>query len=113
MKPRDRGYILDIVQAARLVCEFVTGVSRAEFNESMMIQSAVIRQLEIIGEATKRLSPDARAEIGDLPWQQMAGMRDILIHAYQKVDLNQVWRAATVSAPIVIAKLEPLVPPPD
>jgi uncharacterized protein with HEPN domain len=111
MTPRDQGYLLDILLAARLVCEFVKDVSRTEFDDSLLIQSAVMRQLEIIGEAAKRLSFETRAELPDLPWQQMAGMRDILIHAYRKVDLTAVWQAATVSAPGLIPKLEPLIPP--
>ena len=112
MTPRDQGYLLDILLAARLVCEFVKGVSRTEFDESLLIQSAVIRQLEIIGEAAKRISPQGRVEFGEVPWQHMAGMRDILIHAYRKVDLTEVWQAATVSVPNLISKLEHLVPPP-
>jgi uncharacterized protein with HEPN domain len=60
-----------------------------------MCQSAIIRQLEIIGEATKHLSAAFRGNHPDIPWQKMAGMRDILIHAYDAVDLDEVWNAAT------------------
>jgi uncharacterized protein with HEPN domain len=112
MTPRDQGYLLDILIAARLIRDFVKDIFRAEFDKSLLIQSAVMRQLEILGEASKRLSVEMRAELAGLPWQQMAGMRDILIHAYRRVDLTEVWRAATVSTPGLISKLEPLVPPP-
>lgn len=56
-------------------------------------QDAVIRSLEILGEATKRLSPEFRLLHPDLPWRAMAGMRDVLIHAYDQVDLEEVWMA--------------------
>jgi uncharacterized protein with HEPN domain len=74
-----------------------------------MCQSAVIRQLEIVGEATKRLSEPFRTNHPDIPWQKMAGMRDILIHAYDAVDLDEVWNASTRSIPQLIERLEPLV----
>lgn len=57
------------------------------------LQDAVIRCLEILGEATKRLSPEVRRLHPDLPWRAMAGMRDVLIHAYDQVDLEEVWMA--------------------
>ena len=57
------------------------------------LQDAVIRCLEILGEATKRLSPEFRCLHHDLPWRAMAGMRDVLIHAYDQVDLEEVWMA--------------------
>jgi len=76
-----------------------------------MCQSAVIWQLEIIGEATKRLSIPFRDNHPDIPWQKMAGMRDILIHAYDAVDLDEVWNAANQSIPRLIEQLEPFVLP--
>lgn len=62
------------------------------FMQATIIQDAVIRKLEIIGEATKRLSPDLKATYPDVPWKQMAGLRDVLIHDYLKVNLNLVWQ---------------------
>lgn len=56
-----------------------------------MIQDAVIRNFEIIGEATKCLSPELKAAYPDIPWKQIAGLRDILIHDYLKINLNRVW----------------------
>jgi uncharacterized protein with HEPN domain len=60
--------------------------------QNKMIQDAVIRNFEIIREATKRLSPELRSKYSDIPWQQMAGLRDVLIHDYLKVNLNLVWQ---------------------
>lgn len=62
-----------------------------KFLDTPLIQDAVIRNFEIIGEATKRLSPDLKSTHPDVAWKQIAGLRDILIHDYLKVNLNRVW----------------------
>ena len=111
MSPRDQDYVVDILSAARLIRMFLMDRERDGFETDLMCQSAVIRQLEIIGEATKRLSITFRANYPHIPWQKMAGMRDILIHAYDAVDLDEVWNALTRSIPQLIQQLEPLVSP--
>jgi uncharacterized protein with HEPN domain len=108
---RDLGYVADIVPAARDIAEFLGGVSKDEFLRNKLIRSAVMRQLEIIGEATKRLSPEFRKMHPGVPWKDIAGLRDRLIHAYDDLDLDRVWDAATVALPKVRAYLEPLLPP--
>jgi uncharacterized protein with HEPN domain len=72
----------------------------------------VLHQLLVIGEATKRLSRDFRASHPGIPWTQMSGMRDHLIHGYDDVDLSEVWSTATVDVPKLLAEIEPLVPRP-
>jgi uncharacterized protein with HEPN domain len=64
-----------------------------------MVLSAIVRQLEIVGEATKRLSVPVRNAHPEAPWRKMAGSRDVLIHAYDEVDLDLLWRIATESLP--------------
>jgi len=71
---------------------------------------SVERLLEIMGEATKNVSPKFRADHPEIPWRKMAGMRDILIHAYRSIDPDIVWQAATGAVPAIIRELEPLVP---
>lgn len=61
------------------------------FMQTRMIQDAVIRNFEVIGEATKRLSPEFRAKYPEIPWRRIAGLRDVLIHDYLRVDLDEVW----------------------
>lgn len=98
----DFDYLEDILDAARLVQAFVRDVTEEDFVTDVMRQSAVVRQLEIIGEATKRLSHEFRNSHTEIPWKRMAGMRDVLIHAYQRVDVEEVWLTATSFVPELV-----------
>ena len=108
---RDPAYLLDILQAARRIREGVEGVTKATFLKEWMRHSAIVRQIEIIGEATKRLSEEFRNQHPEIPWRSMAGMRDVVIHGYDHVDIEEVWRVAEADMPRLIMMLEPLVPP--
>lgn len=87
---RDSGYLLDILVSARLALDFVKGLDEAGFEDDVKTQDAVLRRLEIIGEATKRLSDELKRQHPDIAWKKMAGMRDFLIHDYDKVNLTSV-----------------------
>lgn len=102
-------YLTDILEAAKLVTSFIQDVDEDAFYQDVMRQSAVIRQIEIIGEATKRLTAEFRDTYPDIPWRQMAGMRDILIHAYDHVDIEEVWSTATDEIPQLIGQIEELI----
>ncbi|MFN0242300.1 MAG: DUF86 domain-containing protein [Planctomycetota bacterium] len=109
---RDPAILLDIFVAATRVRQFVAGVDALAFQDDLKTQSAVLHQLLVIGEATKRLSHEFRALHPSIPWTQMSGMRDHLIHGYDDVDLSEVWSTATVDIPKLLAAIEPLVPRP-
>jgi uncharacterized protein with HEPN domain len=83
-------YIRNIQDCIQRI-ESYTIEGKEEFLKTPMIQDAVIRNFEIIGEATKRLSPELKSTYPDVAWKQIAGLRDILIHDYLKVNLNRVW----------------------
>ena len=73
-----------------------------------MVQDAIVRQLEVIGEATKKISQDFRDLHQDIPWKDMAAMRDKLIHDYIEVDFKMVWNTATIDIPELERLLEAL-----
>ncbi|WP_242045483.1 MULTISPECIES: DUF86 domain-containing protein [unclassified Calothrix] len=90
--------------------EFYTCDGKEAFLQTIIIQDAVIRNFEIIGEATKRLSPEIRAANPDVPWQQIAGFRDVLIHDYLKVNLNRIWGVIEQNLPQLKTTVEAILP---
>src|SRR4051812_36877945 len=100
------GRFRDILNAARLIANYVKNTTEAAFIANNEKQDAVIRRIEIIGEATAHLSPEARSAIPDLPFRKMRGMRNIVAHDYANVDLKIVWEVATVHVPEVSVVLE-------
>ena len=90
----DELYIRHIIDALAKVTEY-TGVVHETFLKDSHWQDAIIRQLEVVGEATKRLSDELRFQYPDVPWRRMAGLRDVLIHDYMGVDIEAVWVVAS------------------
>lgn len=86
----DSVYLIHVLECIKQIEEYTIN-GREEFMNSRLIQDAVIRNIEIIGEATKQVSPGLRNEHPEIPWKEMAGMRDVLIHDYMGVDLQIVW----------------------
>jgi uncharacterized protein with HEPN domain len=107
---RDEATLLDIATAARLVLEFTEGMDKATFLDDIKTQSSVLHQLMVLGEAVKRLSDDFRARHPEIPWTLMAGMRDKLIHGYDIVDLEEVWKTVNRDVPDLLHWLEPRLP---
>lgn len=97
--PRDDATLLDILKACRLAISFLGDVDRAGFLADPKTQAAVVHELLVLGEAVKRLSPEFTARVSGVPWKAITGMRDKLIHHYDAVDLEQVWRSASVDIP--------------
>lgn len=109
--PRDEATLLDIAKAARQIADFQRGVSKETFATDTKTQSAVLYQLLVIGEAAKRLSRRFRSQHHTIPWALIAGMRDHLIHAYDTVDWDEVWKTSTADVPALLVQIEPLLPP--
>ena len=93
----DKIYIEHILQSIDRIEAYLSGKDHQSFSDDFMTQDAVVRQLEIIGEATKRISKELRNINPQVPWSDMAGMRDILIHDYIDVDIDIVWKTASES----------------
>jgi uncharacterized protein with HEPN domain len=89
----DSAYLQHILDAISKIETYVS-VGKERFMTESHWHDAAIRQLEIIGEATKKLSPELRSAHPETPWRRIAGMRDVLIHDYIGVDLNAVWEVA-------------------
>ena len=110
---RDMAYLLDILFMAKDARDFTAGMDKNAFLSDHKCQFAVIRCLEVIGEAVKRLSDDVQKTHPDIPWSKMAKMRDILIHAYDRVDLNGLWDTVQNDIPTLISTLQRIVPAED
>jgi len=97
-----------MARACRSILEFRQGLDRESFLADRKSQSAILHQLMILGEAAKRLSASLRDAVSDVPWSLIAGMRDHLIHGYQVVDLEEVWRTVDRDIPALIERLDRL-----
>jgi uncharacterized protein with HEPN domain len=87
----DRNFIIHILSAIERIESYTKDVSENDFIENFLIQDAVMRNLEIIGEASKKLSNEVKKTNPEIPWKKITGMRDKLIHDYFGVDLISVW----------------------
>jgi uncharacterized protein with HEPN domain len=103
---RDNAYLADILRARQSIQRFVGGITKAEFLSNEEKYEAVNRKFEIIGEAARHLSPAARQQLPGMPWELIIGMRNILIHDYDDIDLNVVWDTITDDLPSLILKVQ-------
>ena len=104
----DRVYLQHIVDAIEKVESYVS-VGRGEFMAASHWQDAVIRQLEIIGEAAKNLSQQLRSQHPEIPWRRISGLRDVLIHDYMGVDLDAVWEVTQKNIPALKEQIQAML----
>jgi uncharacterized protein with HEPN domain len=102
-------YLGHILDSATAIAEYISGVKKAEFMHDPKLRDAVIRRLEIIGEATKRITEEIKERDKSIPWKQMAGLRDILIHDYAFVDPETVWTVAKHDVPKLAKRIAVLL----
>lgn len=86
-----RIFLTHIAESIRAIEQYAGGLSKVEFDRSSQVQDAVVRRLEIIGEAVKSIPDEFKARHSEIPWKKIAGMRDVLIHKYFSIDLNLLW----------------------
>jgi uncharacterized protein with HEPN domain len=106
---RDRAYLLDILEAAKLIQGYIGDKKKEDFLEDRQCQDAVIRRLEIIGEAARRISENTKKAFPNLPWNEMIGMRNVMIHEYNGVDIILVWDTIQRDIPPLISSLEEII----
>ena len=108
---RDDTFLVDILQSAKIALDYVLEKTWDEFDEDIQCQDAVIRRIEIIGEAARRISQETQDEFPQIPWREMTSMRNLVIHEYDVVDIKQVWDTVKNKIPPLIEALSKIVPP--
>ena len=99
MKKNGKIFLTHILDSINLVEEYLKGKSKLDFLNSKQLQDSVIRRIEIIGEAIKNIPNDIKKNYGQIPWKEITGMRDILIHQYFGVDLDLTWQVIEKDLP--------------
>ncbi len=92
-------YLEDIVESADLIQKYIADVSEEEFYKDAEKQDAVLHRIQIIGEAAKHIPEDLRTKWKEIPWKDIAGMRDILVHEYFGITLAMIWKVAAKDIP--------------
>ncbi len=108
--PRDKEYLLDILESARIAIGYLGAKTKMEFAADMECQDAIMRRLEIIGEAAGRIPEQAKVMLPQIPWNEMKSMRNFIIHEYDGVDPNVIWETLKKDIPVLIATLEKALP---
>lgn len=108
-KRRDKEYLQDIQEAMQRILTYTANLTYERFIKDVKTQDAVIRNVEIVGEATKSLSPRLRKASPHIPWREMAGMRDKVIHHYFGINLEIVWSVAKQEIPSLLSHIVDLL----
>lgn len=109
LRRRDSQYLADILEASRRILLYTEGLTYDEFVEQTLIQDAVLRNLQVLGEATKRLSETVRAGHREIAWREIAGMRDRVVHDYFGTDLRIVWEVVRHDLPPLLARVRTIL----
>ena|SRR5215212_3261349 len=108
---RDDTYLVDILESAKIALDYVEGKSWDEFYGDMQCQDAVLRRIEIIGEAARHISPQTQKKYHQIPWRDLTILRNLVIHQYDAVDIKQVWETTQERLPPLVSELSKFVPP--
>jgi uncharacterized protein with HEPN domain len=107
-----RVYLAQILEAGWRITTY-TNAGKAAFLTDKKTQDAVARNFQIIGEAAKRVTGDYREVHPEVPWRGLAGFRDVLVHDYAAIDLDEMWRVIADELPALVASIQSLLPPLD
>ena len=106
MDSDDRARLTHMLESAQEARSFAEGKTRADLELNRMLAHALMGCLRIVGEAARQVSPESRQEYPDIPWRDIVGMRNLLVHEYFKIDEDVVWQTVTVDLPKLIDALE-------
>jgi len=107
-----RAYLEDILEAAGAAREFVAGMGKDELAKDRRTRDAVVRNLEIIGEAAKKLPAQTRRDHPEVEWKKIAGLRDILVHDYFGIDMDIVWDIVQNKLPVLVEQVQRILDEP-
>ena len=107
---RDMAWLLDMLRAARAVVSFVDGRTFEQYEQELLLRSAVERQVEIVGEAARGISSGFKTSHPHIAWRSIMAQRHRLAHEYGEIDDKLIWTVAAVHIPLLIAQIEPLIP---
>lgn len=105
----DQTRLRHMLEAAQKVMQYVQNESRESLEQDEKLALALVRLIEIIGEAAARVSPEKQAELPQIPWKEIIGMRNRLVHAYFAIDYDIVWNTATINMPALVQSLVALL----
>ncbi len=105
----DAATLSDLVVACSRVIDYVHGAGRSDLDRDNLLLSACCYQIAVIGEAVKRISQTTRSKHPEVPWKDIAGMRDRLIHGYDSVDIDQLWKTATEDVPALLGQVRAIL----
>lgn len=105
----DKVYLQHVLDAILAIERFTGGVTYEQFVRNEMMQQAVVRELEIVGEAGRNLSEEFRTQHPEIPWREIIGMRNRIIHAYFDLDLGAVWDAVQLDVPTLKLQIETIL----
>jgi uncharacterized protein with HEPN domain len=108
---RDDAYMLDMLVAARRAAQHAIALEPQQFESSLLHQDAIMRELQIVGEAASQVSDHTKSKHTEIDWNGIIGLRHRLVHDYRKIRLNVVWRVLKNEVPVLIQQLEKIVPP--
>ena len=110
MRPeRDRVFVAEMIEAAEAALEFAGGHTRETFAGDRLVAFAVLRAIQLIGQAARCTSDETQSAHPDIPWRQMIGMRNVVVHDYADVDLGLVWKTVHDDLPALTARLRRLL----
>jgi len=103
---KDKQALIDILKAIQQIISYLEDIKKEDFQQDDEKQAAILYRIIIIGEATKRLSPEFRQQYPMIPWREMAGLRDVVIHDYDELDFDILWNVIQVNLPEILPQLQ-------